>query len=355
MSAPRGARSSLAVKIAVLAALVQAFLVTAIVFILHYDVGEPSRSALLGIALLMTVPVLVTYGVTRFVVGRLTVPVIDAYRRLAAGDFTADLPTITAGRDFLALRTGFRVMTEALERSLAEIRAADVARRRLFADLAHELATPTTTLLGISAAFRAGEGDREALLDHLEGESARLERLVADVRELALLEDPALALERAPCDVGALAESVVSRVRLAHGAAGDVTVDAPVMPLVVEVDPIRTEQILTNLLGNALRHAGAVPVVVRVRPQEGGVTIVVEDGGPGVPDDLLPELGRRLLRLDTTRERARGGHGLGLSIVRAIAARHEGNVTFSRASLGGLAVSVHLARPGRGAQRPVTT
>lgn len=345
MTAPRGARFSLATKIAALAASVQASLVAAILVIVRLDGGALSRGAIAGIVVLMTVPVLVTYGVTRFVVGRLTVPVLDAYGRLAAGDFTADLPTITAGRDFLALRSGFRLMAAALARSLAEIRAADAERRRLFADLAHELATPTTTLLGIAAALRIGEGDRAALLDHLDGESARLERLVADVRELALLEDPGLALEREPCDVGALAASVAGRARWTHANEADIRVDAPEAPVVVEVDPIRTEQILTNLLGNAIRHAGGAPVVVRVRRLGSGVEMVVEDGGPGVPEAMLPELGRRLLRVEAARDRARGGHGLGLSIVRAIAARHGGSSSFARSSLGGLAATVRLAGP----------
>jgi signal transduction histidine kinase len=73
----------------------------------------------------------------------------------------------------------------------------------------------------------------------------------------------------------------------------------------------------------------------------------VEDSGAGVPDELLDQLGRRMLRIDPSRSRDTGGHGLGLSIVRAIVARHGGQITFARAALGGLAAEVRLPADAR--------
>jgi len=333
-----GGRLSLAAKITLLAAATEAgaLLVTiGIVGREHID-----RPDIVALAAVFTVPVVIVYGLTRFLVARLTVPVISTYERLAAGDFAAELPPMTAGKDFLGLRDGFRAMADALERSLATIRSADRDRRRLFADLAHELATPTTTLLGIAAALRSGAGDRDRLLDHLEGESARLERLIADVRELAVLDDPALAMQFAPCDIGALATATVEKVRLASPTAGDMGCIAAAT--IVEVDAVRIEQILNNLLRNAVRHAAGKAIEVRVARVGAEAIIRVEDAGPGVPDDRLPDLGRRLLRVDPSRDRDTGGHGLGLSIVLAIAARHGGTVRFGRARIGGLAVEVRL-------------
>jgi signal transduction histidine kinase len=335
---PAGAGLSLPAKVALIALGTQLLLLGLIVALVGGDALGGARLAILGAAL--AVPVAMTYGITRFLVGRLTLPVVGAYERLAAGDFAVELPTMTAGKDFLGLRLGFRTMAVALERTLAEVKRADRERRRLFADLAHELATPTTTLIGIAAALRADAGDRARLLDHLERESARLERLVADVRELAILEDPALAMRVESCDVGGLATAAADRIRIAHPELTEVRCAAPSTTAIV--DPIRVDQILTNLLGNAARHAGGGAIEVAVSRTDADVIVRVEDAGPGVPDALLPELGRRLRRVDPSRSRDTGGHGLGLAIVRAIAERHGGAVRFGRAHLGGLAVEVRL-------------
>ncbi|MBK7191040.1 MAG: HAMP domain-containing histidine kinase [Myxococcales bacterium] len=337
MTAPRGGRWSLPVKVTLLAALVQLAVGLAIAALT--GVGDDGR-VVAALAAILAVPVAVVYAITRFLVGRLTAPVIAAYQRLAAGDFSAELPSATAGRDFLGLREGFRAMAEALERTLAEVRGADRERRRLFADLAHELATPTTTLMGIAAAVQSGAGDQARLLALLDRECARLERLIGDVRELATLEDPALRLEFEACDVGALVTAAVDGLRVGGPALAAVRVTAPA--LTAEVDPARVEQIVANLVTNAARHAGGAAVEVAARRDGDHLTLTVDDAGPGVPEDRLAELGRRLLRVERARDRASGGHGLGLSIVRAIVARHGGVISFARSRLGGLGVVVRL-------------
>lgn len=339
MTMPSGAALSLPTKLALLAASTE--LVALAIATRFVIVPGLSELAVLT-AVLVCVPAAATYFVARFIVGRLTVPVVAAYRRLADGDFTAELPGETAGKDFLGLRDGFRAMADALARTLAEVRRTDGERRRLFADLAHELATPTTTLLGVVAALRSGLGDRDTLLDHLERECARLDRLVADVRELATVEDPGLVLERETCDVGALVTSAVDRLRLAHPDAE--TVRCEVVEASARIDSPRIEQVVTNLVTNALRHAGPHAIAVRVSCDQDVVTLRVDDAGPGVPIERLQDLGRRLLRLDGAPHRGADGHGLGLSIVRAIAAHHGGEVVFSRSPLGGLCVEVRLPR-----------
>lgn len=344
MIEPRGGRWSLPAKITLLAAVTEVAVLIAVVAIARARGATIDRVGVVAIAAVLAVPVVIVYHLTRFVVGRLTVPVVVAYRRLAAGDFAAELPTATGGKDFLGLREGFRAMAGALERTLAEVRRADRERRRLFADLAHELATPTTTLLGIAAALRRGAGDPDRLLELLERESARLERLVTDVRELAALEDPELALATEPCDVGALAVAAVERGRLAHPDATGLRCTAGAVT--AGVDPVRIDQVLANLIGNAVRYAGAAAIVVGVAVDGDHLVVRVDDAGPGVADDRLPELGRRLARLDRSRSRDTGGHGLGLAIVRAIAERHGGSVGFGRADLGGLAVAVRLPIAG---------
>lgn len=335
-----GSRFSLVVKLTVLASTIQLANFGLLFWAAEATEGETASTRVLVFAAIMIPPIFVIHFLGRFIVHRLTFPLMEAYERVAAGDFTAQLPPMTAGSEFIRFREAFSSMARALDRLTNELRQADLERRRLFADLAHELATPTSTLLGIAHALRAGEGDTKRLLDHLEHESARLERLIADVREVAHLEDPALPMLVEECDVGDLAARAVERARVADDGKTELRCDAVAVP--AELDPIRIDQVLVNLINNAVRHAKGGTVAVIVRPDGGDVRVRIEDSGAGVPDELLPDLGRRLLRVDASRSRDTGGHGLGLSIVRAIVARHGGDVTFERASLGGLAAEVRL-------------
>ncbi len=340
MSQLQGASRSLPVKLALLAATTQAVILVVLVGISEVtrDASTVTRAALFALPLL--VPILIVYFLTRFIATRITTVITAAYGQLGSGDFGVRLPPRTAGADFVTVHEAFSDMAAALERSMQALRDADLERRRLFADLAHELATPTTTLLGIAHALRTDPGDTSHMLDHLEHESARLERLIADVREVAHLEDPALPMLLEPCDVGDLASRAVDRARLAGGGACELRCDAKPAP--ARIDPQRIDQVLANLINNAVRHAEGGTVVVTARPDGDSVRIRIEDSGAGVPDELLPELGRRLLRIDPSRSRDTGGHGLGLSIVRAIVARHGGEITFGRAAIGGLCAEVRL-------------
>jgi two-component system, OmpR family, sensor histidine kinase BaeS len=335
----RGAWLSLPGKLTLLAGATQLGILVAMLAI----IGATDDNSIVRIALFALVlspPLFIVYFVGRFIVKRMTQPLITAYDQLAAGDFATQLPPWTGGTDFAAVRAAFAGMARALEESLNALREADLDRRRLFADLAHELATPTTTLLGIAHALRSPDTDTARMLDHLERETGRLERLISDVREIAHLEDPALAMHLEECDLGDIVGRVVDRIRL---ASPNVTVRFTPSATPAKVDPLRIDQVVTNLLDNAARYAangGIVSVALTTRNADHHITI--EDSGSGVPDDVLPQLGRRMLRLDPSRARSSGGHGLGLSIVCVIVERHGGDVTFGRASLGGLLVDVRL-------------
>ena len=307
-------------------------------------VGGPARFA--AIAVPLAVPTLCTYLAARVIVPAYTRPLIAAYRRIAGGDLTTRMappPSV----EFVTVREAFAAMSAALDAHVHQLREADAERRRLFADLAHELATPTTTLLGVADAVQRGAGERTAaLLDHLVHETARLERLIADVRDLAQLDEPGLRLERSVCNVAALASGVVGRAQVVGGHA----ISCEAVPVEIAADPARIEQAVTNLVRNAMIHAGVdrtARIAVTAGPHDGGARITVDDDGPGVPDDQLPLLGRRLWRADASRSRERGGgSGLGLSIAIAIAANHGGALRFARSALGGLRAELDLPVAG---------
>ena len=160
------------------------------------------------------------------------------------------------------------------------------------------------------------------------------------------LDDPAVALEHGEVDVGALVRDVCRSRALADPEGPEIRCEA--RDVVLALDPERFQQVVVNLVGNAQRHArggGAVHVTLEAvgSGAETALTLRVDDDGPGVPEELLPRLGERLMRVDPSRTRATGGSGLGLAIVRAIVERHGGQLSFARSPAGGLRVEVRLS------------
>jgi two-component system sensor histidine kinase BaeS len=300
--------------------------------------------AILAIGVPLSGCVLASYLFARVVVGVRSRIIAQAYQRIAAGDFKTDLPHSYFG-EMQIVRDMFRTMARSLDELTTSLQDADDQRRRLFADLAHELATPTSTVLGIAEALAHPERfpahDPPRLLVHLEREATRLTRLIGDVRDLAHLDDPETCLEPERVDVASLARLAVERAEVI--ALGRVSIACRAEPAAVTADATRIDQALANLLSNALRYTPAGgQIAVDVEHVAAGVQLTVEDSGTGVSDDLLPRLGERLLRLDPSRNRSTGGSGLGLSIVSAIVKRHDGTLQFARAALGGLRVIMTL-------------
>ncbi|MBI5515771.1 MAG: HAMP domain-containing histidine kinase [Deltaproteobacteria bacterium] len=301
--------------------------------------------------LAMTVPAVVGALVGGFVLStvvRRRVKVLtEGIQRVAQGDHQARLPR-PPDTDLEEVQHAFEEMQLALSGAHKRLAHADAQRRRLFADLAHELATPTSAILGLVDTLASPSlcppEDRQRRMEALEQEASRLERLIADVRDLAHLDDPDVPFVRERVDLSGLLRRAAVRLEATPGERPCPTVEvladreAP-----AEVDPVRMDQVLNNLLGNARRYTPSAGTIrVSLLEAEGATGFVVEDSGPGVPDEALERLGERLYRADPSRDRRTGGHGLGLSIAQAIVARHQGSLRFGRAALGGLRVEVRL-------------
>ena len=275
--------------------------------------------------------------------------------RVAEGDLSVRIAD-PSGDEIGRLAERLDRMTERLARARAELEANDRQRRQLFADITHELATPLTSIRGnaetlLDPAVPLSEPDRTQYLHGVLDESRRLDRLIRDLFDLARLEAGAatLALER--LDWAALCRNTVERfeprfrkagLRLRwRGDAGEVWVEA---------DGHRIEQVLENLLVNALRYVpegGTVEVTLaRAAGAAEAFGLVVSDDGPGVPEAELPHVFERFYRGTGSRGRdpagARGGSGLGLAIVREIVERHGGEVRAEARAPHGLAITVAL-------------
>lgn len=292
----------------------------------------------------------IVFVFTRYVHHHRLRALADAFERLADGDLSHRLPP-APDKDSLPVGRAYDRMRLALASLTDRLRKTDLARRQLFADLAHELGTPVSTVLALADALGLPEIDASAarrgeLVSALLTETQRLVRLVGDVRDLAELDDPAVALEHGEVDVGALVRDVCRSRALADPEGPEIRCEA--RDVVLALDPERFQQVVVNLVGNAQRHArggGAVHVTLEAvgSGAETALTLRVDDDGPGVPEELLPRLGERLMRVDPSRTRATGGSGLGLAIVRAIVERHGGQLSFARSPAGGLRVEVRLS------------
>ncbi|MGC4952434.1 ATP-binding protein [Actinomadura citrea] len=265
-----------------------------------------------------------------------------AARALGAGDFGTRVDV--RGRDEMAdLARTFNRTAEALERTVTELRAMEAASRRFVADVSHELRTPLTSMIAVTdvLAEDAGPGgDGAAAL--VAGETRRLGRLVEHLIEISRFDAGAAALV---ADEVNLADAVTATLA-ARGWRDEVTVAGPA-DLDVRLDPRRFDVIIANLVGNALKH-GRPPVALSfARVERGGVAgveVVVADGGPGLPDDLVAVVFDRFVKAEAARSRSEGS-GLGLSIARENALLHGGGLEAGNGPDGGAVFTLWLPGP----------
>ena len=218
-------------------------------------------------------------------------------------------------------------VAEALN-SLAEtLQQEEGLRKESVADLAHELRTPVMGLLGrIEAAQDGVLADEAANLAAMHDEALRLARLLDDLSALADAQRPGLLLTLERVDLAEVAAAQVAAFEEAFAGKG-ISLTGDLTPTPVDGDAQRLEQIVVNLLSNALRYTDAGSVSVSVRPAGGDAVLEVRDTGIGMPAEDLPHVFTRFWRGEKSRSRATGGAGIGLAIVRELARAHGGEVT----------------------------
>jgi signal transduction histidine kinase len=252
--------------------------------------------------------------------------------------------------------TGFNTMAERLGALQRE-------RQELYASVSHELRTPVTSIKGFAQALEDNVGsseDRKRHVGIILEEASRLERLVSDLFQLARLEAGQVSFDWRDVDLVSLVSGAVEKYGPQASAGGVQLVlrgpdpsETPAGRLVGEAgirrtrgDPDRLNQVLANLLENALRFtpaAGRVTVRVGLGGQVAGdrssALVSVGDSGPGIPEEDLARVFDRFYTVDRSRARKKGGTGLGLAIVREIVAAHGGRVWAGRSPEGGAMVS----------------
>jgi two-component system, OmpR family, sensor kinase len=247
-----------------------------------------------------------------------------------------------------AARDEIRRLGETLNEMLDRLRRSFQRERRFVADASHELRTPVAVIKAeLEAALAAGGHDpqvRAALVAALE-ECDHLAQLAEDLLVVARSAEGGLPVRPEPLDARQLLEGVRDRFAERASQRGrDIRVEASDGAR-IDADPLRMRQALGNLVDNALRH-GDGDVVLGCHPSNGGVELVVADGGPGFADDVAERAFERFARGDTAR--TRGGTGLGLAIVRAIAEAHGGTAEIVAGDGGRVRLTLpqgHLSAP----------
>jgi signal transduction histidine kinase len=261
---------------------------------------------------------------------------MDAADRVAGGDYSVRVEGSSSGR-LRPLTAAFNAMTERL-------RTDDERRRELLADVAHELRTPLQVIRGSVEGMIDGlyPADAERLRPLLD-ETIVMARLLDDLRTLSMAEAGVLQLHRETVDPRVIADDAVRTFRSLASDAG-VTIESVVAsdtPALLEADPVRLAEILSNLVGNAVRHT---PTGGRVEIHLGGAAgaamFEVTDTGSGIPADRLPFVFDRFVTAADT-----GGTGLGLSIAKRLVEAHGG--TIEATSPTGTGTTIRFSIPGR--------
>ncbi|MEH1867166.1 MAG: HAMP domain-containing sensor histidine kinase [Nostoc sp.] len=248
-----------------------------------------------------------SYWVSRRIMQRLT-EMEQITQKFAAGQMDARLP-MSDIPELNGLGASFNRMAASLE-------GVEARRREVIGDMTHELRTPLTVVRGYLEELADGEIEASPeIYRRLAKETRRLERLVNDLQELSKAEAGYLPINIQRVNLRPLLESLVEKFTDQLLEDGPVLLlQCPsVLPLVL-ADIDRTEQVLVNLLGNAVRYTNEGSIIIRVGIEASQLSIAVVDTGIGIAPENLPHVFERFWRADQSRDRHSGGTGIGLTI-----------------------------------------
>ena len=304
-----------------------------------YTTRGSTITSIVGFLLISSIgALLLAIVVSSILARRFTTPLrrlTDAARALAEGDLARRVPADrarTGGAEITELSRQFNAMADQVEETMETIRRDRDAGREFLADVSHELRTPLAALRTFNELLRekAG-GDVAARTEFLEASAQQIERLdwlAQNLLELSKLDSGLIRLDLRPDDLRATILSAVEQAQVSAMRRGlNLSAEMPEAPLVARHDPQRLGQVLTNLIGNALKftpRGGSVRVTLG--PKNRGACIQVIDTGVGIDANELPHVFDRFYRGSRANEARGSGSGLGLAIVRSVVEMHGGRV-----------------------------
>jgi signal transduction histidine kinase len=283
-------------------------------------VNAMNRFLTFGGLLALLVAAVVTFFFSRLILKPVKALTVAA-RQLGQGDFSHRVQFKGKGEMADMART-FNSMAENLER-------AEMLRRNMVSDVAHELRTPVSHIQGQLEAIGDGliKPDVQTF-DSIHEEALLLSRLIDDLQELTLAEAGKLSLFRQLEDVATLIRKEMAAVSTRAASSGiTLTINLPEQLPPCDIDSQRIAEVLHNLLNNAITHTPeGGTITVAASPLQEYVEVSVIDTGEGIPAEHLPNVFERFYRADKSRTRSTGGSGLGLTIARRLVEAHGGKI-----------------------------
>ncbi|MDQ2966366.1 MAG: HAMP domain-containing histidine kinase, partial [Chloroflexota bacterium] len=335
-------------------------------YVLEITLSDPftfRASALANVTGLLIAIALFALGTALIVAAvlarRFTTPLrrlTEATRGIAEGDLSRRVTPVqvaAAPAELTELANQFNAMAERLEESVGIIRRDRDRSRDFLADVSHELRTPIAALRTFNELVKEqAADDPDARAEFLEASSQQIERLdwlAQNLLELSKLDSGLVLLDLRPDDLRAAVESAVDQAAAAASRRGvELRVSVPDRPIRIRHDPLRIGQVVTNLVGNAIKFtARGGTIDVAVRAVADGAEIEVRDTGVGIDAAELPKIFDRFYRGSGANEARGSGSGLGLAIVRSIVDMHAGSVTVESRRGAGSRFVVTLPRDPR--------
>ncbi|MFV8829113.1 sensor histidine kinase [Alkalihalobacterium sp. APHAB7] len=300
-------------------------------------IGKLNDHFLVAVALILFF-LLVTIILLLKVLTRPLISMKEATKKLSTGDFSVTLP-VKSNDEIGELSKSIQTLANDLSYLKKE-------RNEFLASISHELRTPLTYIKGYADIGRRktlSEEERMHYLTIIHEESEHVHQLLQELFELAKMDENMFTIQKQSVRVNDFVSMIYDKARhvfLAQGhqlelyCRGDWT---------VEVDPRRFEQIILNLLDNALKYSAEHSVTkINVEKQNDDILISIKDEGQGIPSEDLPYIFNRLYRVDKSRSRLTGGFGLGLSIVKELVEAHNGTISVESQLGAGTCFTIRL-------------
>jgi signal transduction histidine kinase len=254
--------------------------------------------------------------------------------KMASGDFTQRIE-VKSKDEIGSLSNSFNILAATLERE-------EQKKQEFLSNVSHELRTPLSYIKGYTEAILDGVvDDPKRYVETINKESDRMHRLVNDLLDLAQLEGDSYPMKSQPIPFAQLIEDVLERFELAARQKRVIITKKLDHDAIILGDIDRLEQVVGNLLDNALRYTPQEKKIeINLQTKGGKVELAICDQGPGIPEEDLPKIVERFYRVDKARSRKAGGTGLGLSIVAEILKKHNAELHFYSKENQGTTVSI---------------
>jgi two-component system OmpR family sensor kinase len=282
-----------------------------------------SRTALAAIIISLLSGILAWLAVSRFF--KPVNQMVDVAHAVAEGDFSQNMPGAKSGTEFGELSIAINKMMLAL--------------RQFVSDASHELRTPLTVIRGYSEILQKDNIDqdqRDRAASRIETESLRMEKLVKDLLTLTRADSVA-TLNFKPINIKIIIEEYFKD--LIENNLSRSVVFTGESSAVINCNEDLMRQLFSNIFQNILRHTPAdSKVEINIAQNKSNTEIVIDDSGPGIPVALRNQVFERFTRIDASRSRDTGGFGLGMSIIKSVVDKHNGQIFLEDSVFNGLRV-----------------